>query len=274
MDGTAIELGAFLRAMRERLTPEAAGLPVTGVRRTPGLRRQEVAQLAAVSIDWYIRLEQGRVGTPGAAVLDAISAALRLSDAERAHLHLIARGAQPPRHHPAQELPASTRRILDGMPLLPAYAMDFRHDVLAANAAATAVFGDTFGSGVNTAHLVFLDPETKTGQLDWERIAREEVGALRTELAQHPGDARLLEVIAELRRESQEFATLWNDHAVGERPHGVKRIRHAQAGILTVCYDTLVPPGVTTHSLVILTPADAATETALRTLVTGENATG
>ncbi|WP_405488079.1 helix-turn-helix transcriptional regulator [Nocardia sp. NBC_00511] len=269
MDGTGsgAELGAFLRAMRERLTPEAAGLPGGGQRRTPGLRRQEVAQLAAVSIDWYIRLEQGRVGMPGAAILDALAEALRLTDAERAHLHLVARGAQPPNRQRPVAPPESLHTILDGMPLLPAYLMDFRLDVLAHNAAASALFGPGFRPGVNAARITLLDPDTRAAQLDWERIARETVGNLRRNAARQPDDPRLLEVITELRGESPEFAAWWDDHTVQDRTHGSKRIRHATAGDLTVCYDQLTSPDGSDHALVILTPADDASATVIGNLL-------
>ncbi|MGV9413767.1 helix-turn-helix transcriptional regulator [Nocardia sp. NPDC003693] len=262
------ELGAFLRAMRERLSPADAGLPVTGRRRTPGLRRQEVAELAAVSIDWYIRLEQGRAVSPGAAVLDAVSAALHLSEAERAHLHLIARGAQPPPRPASTALSPSVQAILDGMPLLPAYAMDYRCDVLARNTAAAALFGDSFAPGVNTAHLLFLDPATRTAQLDWDRVARETVGNLRLNQARHPDDPRLREVINELHTASSDFATWWNDHTVQDRSHGTKRIHHPAAGTLTLTYDTLLTPDATDTRLYVLTPATPATAQALTTLLT------
>ncbi|MGW4241809.1 helix-turn-helix transcriptional regulator [Nocardia sp. NPDC004722] len=256
------ELGAFLRAMRERLSPEDAGLRSVGTRRTPGLRRQEVAQLAAVSIDWYIRLEQGRVGTPGAAILDALADALRLTDAERSHLHLIGRGAQPPTRR-VVEPPASLRAVLDGMPSLPAYLSDFRLDVLARNTAAAALFGPGFESGVNAAQLTLLDPGIRATQLDWERVARETVGNLRRNLARHPDDARLGQVIDELHRRSAEFTGWWNDHTVQDRSHGSKRIRHPEAGEMTVCYDNLTSPDGADHSLTVLTPADPASAAVL-----------
>ncbi|MFE3754323.1 helix-turn-helix transcriptional regulator [Nocardia tengchongensis] len=270
MDPTASgsELGAFLRAMRERLTPAQAGLPNVGRRRTPGLRRQEVAQLAAVSIDWYIRLEQGRVGTPGAAVLDALAAALHLTDAERAHLHLIARGATPPTRTTPSAPPASLLAILDGLTALPAYLTDFRLDVLARNTAAVALFGPDFGPGVNTARLTLLDPGIRATQLDWERVARETVGNLRRNDARHPGDPRLRDLITELRTDSPEFATWWEDHTVQDRSHGTKRIRHPEAGDLTVTYDNLTSPDGADHTITVLTPADPATTTALRTILT------
>ncbi|NUS14501.1 MAG: helix-turn-helix domain-containing protein [Streptomyces sp.] len=264
------ELAQFLRAMRARLTPRDVDLPDVGRRRTPGLRRQEVAQLAAVSIDWYIRLEQGRVGVPGAAVLDAVAGALRLSPAERQHLHLVARGEAPPAAYVPAPVTASLRALLDGMPLTPAYVVDFRMDVLARNAAAAALFGEDFGTGEagNTAWLMF-SPSSKlrAAQLDWERIARETVGNLRANRARHPDDPRLAELVAELHRISPEFAGWWDDHTVRTRSHGTKRLRHPAAGELTVRYDVLATCDGSEQYLVAVTPADAPAEHALRRLV-------
>ncbi|HEU5024295.1 MAG TPA: helix-turn-helix transcriptional regulator [Spirillospora sp.] len=263
------ELAAFLRAARERVRPADVGLPDLGRRRTPGLRRQEVAELAAVSVDWYVRLEQGRVGTPGSAVLDGIAAALLLSPAERVHLHLIARGEAPPPQHVPAPLGGSLRAVLDGMPLLPAYVVDFRFDVLARNAAAAALFGPKFGHGRlgNTARMLFLDPETRETNLDWAAFAAEMVGNLRGNQARHPDDAHLAELIAELRAASREFAAWWDDQHVHERSRGTKRIRHATAGTMTVAYDMLAALDGSDQRLFVLTPADEPSERALRTLV-------
>jgi transcriptional regulator with XRE-family HTH domain len=276
------ETGAFLRAMRGRLRPEDVGLAaVPGRRRTPGLRRQEVAELAAVSIDWYIRLEQGRAGAPGVAVLDGIADALRLSPAERDYLHLIARRETPvPRPGPADPaagpvpVAASLRAMLAGMPLLPAYVIDHCYQVLAWNEAATALFGADFGTPGrdNSARLLFLDAATRAGQLSWEQIARETVGAIRAALARYRDDARLRALIAELCAGSPEFAAWWDDQTVRERTHGVKRIWHDEVGVLTVTYDFLAVGDGATGSeqrLVVLTPHDPASEAALRTLVVG-----
>ncbi|MEZ0108846.1 transcriptional regulator with XRE-family HTH domain [Catenulispora sp. EB89] len=257
--------------MRGRLAPEDVGLRSVGRRRTPGLRRQEVAELAAVSIDWYIRLEQGRAGAPGSAVLDALAAALRLSPVEREYLHLTARGEAPPRPLPDRPEGVSTslRAILDGMPALPAYVLDHSFDVLAHNAAATAMFGDGFGhgTGANAALLLFLDGATRSSQLSWEQIARETVGALRANAAKYPDDPRLQAVIARLRAGNRDFATWWDDHTVGERSSGVKRVAHPAAGVLTVAYDVLTAPGASEQRLVVLTPVGAETEQRLRGLV-------
>lgn len=264
------ELARFLRAMRGRLGPADVGLPDEGRRRTPGLRRQEVAQLAAVSIDWYIRLEQGRVGVPGTAVLDAVADALRLSPAERRHLYLVARGEAPPVAYAPAPVTASLRMLLDGMPLWPAYVLDFRMDVLARNAAALALFGDDFGTGdaVNTAWLIFApDSPLRAAQLDWARVARETVGNLRANHARHPGDPRLTALVAELHALSPEFAAWWDDHTVRTRAHGTKRLRHPTAGELTVGYDVLATCDGSEQYLVAVTPADAAAERALRRLL-------
>jgi PAS domain-containing protein len=264
-----VELAHFLRAMRARLRPEEVGLPSGGRRRTPGLRRQEVAQLASVSIDWYIRLEQGRVGTPGTAVLDAVAQALRLSPAEHQHLHLIARGQAPVAPHVPAPVGASLRMLLDGMPLIPAYVVDFRLDVLARNDAAAALFGEKFGTGAaaNVAELLFLDPHVRGVQLDWARVAGETVGNLRANLARHPGDARLRQLVALLRDRSADFRAWWEDHTVKQRAHGTKRIAHPAVGQLTVCYDFLATLQGSDQCLVAVTPADPATERSLRRLV-------
>ncbi|MCO5971503.1 helix-turn-helix transcriptional regulator [Actinoallomurus soli] len=264
------DLAEFLRVMRARVRPEDVGLPVAGNRRTPGLRRQEVAQSAAISVEWYTRLEQGRVGSPGATVLDALARALRLSESERHHLHLIARGeAPPPRHRPAP-VGAALQELLCGMPLLPAYVVDFRFDVLARNEPAAALFGADFGSGDtgNVARMLFLVPRIRAMQLDWTRIARETVGNLRANLARHRTDARLRALVDELRHRSDDFAAWWNDQTVRERANGTKRIRHEAGGELTVRYTTLATLDNSDQYLIAVTPADAASERALRRIVT------
>jgi transcriptional regulator with XRE-family HTH domain len=267
--GRRPELAAFLTAARARLRPADVGVPDTGRRRTPGLRRQEVAQLAAVSVDWYTRLEQGRVGMPGAAVLDALAEALRMSDPERRHLHVIARDEVPARRERAVPVRGSLLALLDGVPLLPAYVADFRFDVLAHNDAAAALFGPGFGEGEagNVLRTLFLDETSRALQLDWERVAREMVGNVRANLARHRDDARLRELVTELCCRSPEFAEWWAGLTVQERTHGRKRLRHPAGGELTLCYDVLGALDGSDRRLVVLTPADAATERALRRIV-------
>lgn len=267
--GRQAELGAFLVASRARLQPEDVGLRVVGRRRTPGLRRQEVAELAAVSIDWYIRLEQGRAGAPGSAVLDAIAGALQLSPAEREYLHLTARGEAPPRRVVRAPVSPSLHAILAGLPLLPAYVIDHCFDILARNNAAAAFFGEAFGTSAvgNSAALVFLDADTRRTQLSWEQVARETVGALRANLARCPDDQRLREVVAELAAGSPEFATWWADQTVRERSRGMKWVRHDVGGEMSLRYELLGMLDGSDQRLVVLTPADEGAERALRRLV-------
>ena len=203
-------------------------------------------------------------------MLDSVAAALRLSPAERQHLHLIARGEAPTERHVPAPVGRSLRTLLDGMPLLPAYVIDFRFDVLAHNRAASALFGAAFGTAPgadNVARLLFADPDVHSTQLDWARIARETVGNLRANLARHRDDQELLALIAELRSESPEFAAWWEDHTVEERAHGSKRIRHDLVGELAVCYDTMAALDGSDQWLVVVTPADATAEQGLRTLI-------
>jgi len=261
------ELSAFLRAMRARVRPADVGLPELGRRRTPGLRRQEVAQLAAVSIDWYIRLEQGRVGAPGAAVLDAVAGALVLTEAERHHLHLIARGEAPPTRLVPGPASASLRTLLGSMPTTPAWIVDFRFDVLAHNAAAVALFGPGFAVATNTARPLFLDPGAREFQLDWTRIAREHVGNLRANLTRHPDDPRLRELIGELCAKSKDFAHWWEDRTVQERTNGTKRVLHPVAGVMTLCYDVLAVQDGSGQRLAVITPADERSGRALGSVV-------
>ncbi|RMI32938.1 helix-turn-helix transcriptional regulator [Nocardia stercoris] len=262
------ELGAFLRAARERLSPAAVGLPDTGRRRTPGLRRQEVAQLAAVSVDWLIRLEQGRAGTPGSAVLDGIADALRLAPDERTHLHLLARGEAPPVARTPGPVRSSLRLILDSLPW-PGYLMDHRYEILARNDAAAALFGADFGTGAasNSARLIFLAPDVRAVQLNWEQIARETVGYLRLTATRYPDDAELARLIAELRSESPEFAAWWDDHTVRERNFGTKVIRHRDVGDIPVAYDMLAAPDGSGQILAVVTPVGPAAARALQTLI-------
>jgi PAS domain-containing protein len=273
-DRRGAEVGAFLRSMRARLRPEDVGLADLGRRRTPGLRRQEVAERAAVSIEWYIRLEQGKAGAPGSAVLDGIAEALLMSPAEREYLHLTARGEVPPPRRGTTRVEPSLRAIMDGMPLLPAYVIDHCFDILAHNLAANAMFGEKFGDGAhdNASRILFLDPRTRGSQLSWEQIAKETVGALRGSFARHRDDSRLAALIDELREASAEFATWWDDHTVQERTHGTKRVQHPEVGVLTVAYDFLAV-GDSGQRLVVVTPCDPATERALRTLVAASSET-
>ncbi|MFC9507986.1 helix-turn-helix transcriptional regulator [Streptomyces sp. NPDC057002] len=290
MDG---ELGDFLRSRRARIQPEEVGLPSYGRRRVPGLRREEVAQLAGVSVDYYVRLEQGRgPGDPSRtksggvsdAVLDAVARVLRLDEAEHAYLRAVARPrrvesapAAPPRSAPgeaASRVRPGVRLILDGMDRNPAYVLDHRMDVLGWNALADALL-DFTGPGSaerNIPRRVFLDPAAREIYPDWAAIAGQTVAHLRLQAGHHPGDAATGELVAELSRADEDFRGLWADHRVKPCDHGVKQLRHPVAGLLTLPYETLAIPGAPDQMIVAYTP-EPGSETAERLALLGSWAT-
>ncbi|WP_116244246.1 helix-turn-helix domain-containing protein [Nocardiopsis sp. FIRDI 009] len=242
------ELSEFLRSRRARLKPEDVGLPDVGrYRRVPGLRREELAQLAGVSVAYYTRLEQGRGQGVSSEVLDAIARTLRLTAAEHAHLtHL----AQPKRHRrkPAartQQVRSSLRQLLDSLTGVPAYVIGRRLDILAWNRMATALFGD-WGAlpprERNWARLVFLRPDYREVFAEWETKASDTVSQLRMDAGYHVDDAQLAALVGELSMKSDVFRRLWAAHDVKDRGHGVKRIRHPVAGELTLSFETFALP--------------------------------
>lgn len=265
----ADELGDFLRAARSRLSPADVGLSGGGRRRTPGLRREEVAHLASVSVDWYTRLEQGRARRPGTDILDAVATALQLTDAEREHLFILGQGDRPRGAEPlpASDVAGSIRTLLDEMPYTPAYLTDVRFTILAHNAAFTALFGADVSVGDNIARLTFLDPATRVSQLDWEELARETVGHLRANAARHPGDALLRALVDELCSASEDFARRWADHTVEQRSHGHKRIAHSSGAVVAVNYDLFGLLDGSERMLMTMTPVDPHAASTLRELV-------
>ncbi|MFJ5776055.1 helix-turn-helix domain-containing protein [Streptomyces sp. NPDC093094] len=246
--GTALdrraELSEFLRTRRARLKPQDVGLPEYGRhRRVPGLRREELAQLAGVSVAYYTRLEQGNGRNVSAEVLDAIARALRLTDAEHAHLtHL----AKPKQHKkkPAgrtQQVRASLEQLLDTLDAVPAYVVGRRTDVLAWNRMAAALFGDwaELPAGQrNWARLVFLQPGYHELFLDWEQKAIDIVCQLRMDAGCHPDDPRLSALVGELSVKSEQFRRLWATHDVKEKSHGVKLLRHPLVGELSLRFES------------------------------------
>lgn len=236
------ELSEFLRLRRDRLRPVDVGLPERGQRRVPGLRREEIASLAGVSTDYYVRLEQGRNITASEGVLDAIARALRLDEAERAHLHHLAK----PR--PARRSPARPQRVRPGVHLLldrlstPAFVLGRRLDVLATNRLARALLVDFDAMAAaerNHARWVFLDPRARDLYVDWETVARDNVAVLRMDVGSHPDDAALSALIGQLSVASPEFARWWADHDVLVRGHGAKRFRHPVVGEIELRYEAL-----------------------------------
>ncbi|GGL76535.1 DNA-binding protein [Streptomyces fumigatiscleroticus] len=238
------ELSEFLRTRRARLKPEDVGLPSFGRhRRVPGLRREELAQLAGVSVAYYTRLEQGNGRNVSAEVLGSIARALRLTDAEHAHLtHL----AKPKQHKkkaaaPTQQVRGALRQLLDTMDGFPAYVTGRRSDILAWNRMAAAVFGDWAelpAQERNWARMVFLRPDYRELFVEWDQKASDMVSYLRMDAGCHPDDPRLAALVGELSVKSDEFRRLWAAHDVKEKSYGVKRLRHPLVGDLTLSFET------------------------------------
>ncbi|MFD9442361.1 helix-turn-helix transcriptional regulator [Streptomyces sp. NPDC060006] len=232
------ELSEFLRTRRARLKPEDVGLPDYGrYRRVPGLRREELAQLAGVSVAYYTRLEQGNGQHVSAEVLDAIARALRLSDAEHAHLTHLAKPKQQKKKPAgrAQQVRGPLRTLLDTMDGVPAILVGRRSDILVWNRMAAAVFGDWAelpAREQNWARLVFLRPEYRDLFVDWEHKASDVVAQLRMDAGSHPNDPRLSALVGELSVKSEEFRRLWATHDVKEKCHGIQRLHHPLVGEL------------------------------------------
>ncbi|GAA0471903.1 DNA-binding protein [Paractinoplanes deccanensis] len=262
------ELGAFLRTRRARLTPAEAGLVSYGHRRVPGLRREELAQLAGVSHTYYMRLEQGQSRHASASVIEALARALRLSADERAHLFHLAELFEGPRPAPLAAPRAALVRLLNAMPDVPAVLVDRHTTVLAWNPLGRALlaFHET-RPGVNLARLLFLDPHTRDLYPDWHTEACRAVASLRLVAGRHPGDRALTELIGELCVRSDEFARLWADHPVAECVTGHKLLRHPVVGDLTLDFEILQSPDGSGQRLMTY-PAepDTPAATALRLL--------
>ncbi|GHE48983.1 helix-turn-helix domain-containing protein [Streptomyces griseoaurantiacus] len=238
------ELSEFLRTRRARLKPEEVGLPSFGRhRRVPGLRREELAQLAGMSVAYYTRLEQGNGRNVSAEVLDAIAGALRLSDAEHAHLLDLAKPKRQKRKSVArtQQVRVALLQLLETVDTVPAYVSGRRTDILAWNRMAASLFGDWGRLPVgerNWSRLVFLDPEYRDRFVDWGQKASDMVSWLRMDAGRHPDDPRLSALVGELSVKSEEFRRLWAEHDVKEKSHGVKRMRHPLVGDLTLSFET------------------------------------
>ncbi|MFC4031225.1 helix-turn-helix domain-containing protein [Streptomyces polygonati] len=276
------ELREFLRTRRARITPEEAGLtPAPGVRRVPGLRREEVAQLAGVSVDYYVRLERGRGSNVSEAVLDAIARALRLNDDERGHLFAVARPARTrPRPLPPQRVRPGLYRVLETMTEVPAIVVGRRTDVLATNRLARALYTDFDALPYrerNMSRFIFLDEAARGLYPDWEEVARSSVATLHLYAGQHPHDPRLAELIGELSVRDPDFRRWWADHDVHRRTFGSKRFHHPVVGDLTLDYEALTVTGDPDQVLGLYTAEPGSpSEEALRLLASwsGEVATG
>jgi transcriptional regulator with XRE-family HTH domain len=261
------EVRDFLASRRARITPEQAGLPAYGgKRRVPGLRREEVALLAGVSIDYYIRLERGNLDGVSESVLEALARALQLDEAERAHLLDLARAAsttQWTRRRPAkQQVRPSVQRILDAITGAAAYVRNERLDILGANQLGYAVFSEWYVDSarpVNHARFVFLSPRATQFYVDWESAADDAVGILRAAAGQDPYDRGLSDLVGELSTRSEPFRTRWAAHNVRFHRSGVKRFHHPVVGDLELTYDAMELPADPGLRLVTYT-AEAGSE--------------
>ncbi len=260
--GTRDEIKAFLTTRRARITPDQAGLPAYGGRRrVKGLRREEVAMLAGISVEYYTRLERGTARGVSEEVLEGLARALQLDEAERTHLYDLVRATQanaPARRRSAQErVRPSVQQILDAMTDVPAFVRNDRLDVLAANGLGRAFYSEIYADPIqppNTGRFVFLSPRAREFFLDWDRIAADTVGILRQSAGRDPYDKRLSDLIGELSTRSDEFRVRWAAHDVNLHRSGVKRFHHPVVGDLTLTFEALHLPGDPSQQMLVYTP--------------------
>ncbi|TCC19619.1 helix-turn-helix transcriptional regulator [Kribbella speibonae] len=259
------QLGEFLQSRRARVRPEDVGLRPGNDRRVAGLRREEVALLASVSVDYYVRLEQGRAGNPSTAVLTAVADALRLDQAERDHLRQLACSA-PPAVPPTAPVRPQLKAMIEAMPG-PAILVDRLSNVLAWNAAALEVVADFNDPAQrNLARLYFLDPSSREYYADWETVAQDAVALLQRAAAEYADDTELDDLVDELRTASPDFDRFWTTQNVQNRSHCPKTLNHPTGGELTFTLESLQLPGDDGQYVITYTPADPATTTWLTDL--------
>ena len=274
------EFGAFLRTRREKLTPASVGLAEGFRRRTPGLRREEVALLAGVGTTWYTWLEQGRDVRPSAEVLSALADALKLDPAERRHLFVL-NDRPPPETQPAgpERVEDSLRRMLESLTSQPSYVLGRRWDVLAWNRAAERLFGDygrLTGDERNIMHMVFANAAHRRLLVDWEELAPVSLAMFRADSARYAGDPDFERLIATLMKSSREFRKWWPRHEVLRRLSSQKRIRHQTAGRMVFEYTSFAVTDYPDMKLVVYTPLEEAQsvkklEALLHGVTLGEN---
>jgi transcriptional regulator with XRE-family HTH domain len=248
---TSSDIREFLTSRRAKITPAAAGLPdFGGRRRVQGLRREEVALLAGISVEYYTRLERGNATGVSADVLEGVVRALHLDEAERQHLFDLVRTANrsgaSPRRRPNQErVRPVVQRILDEMVRVPAYVRNGRLDILAANRLGEALYAEVLADPVrpaNVARFLFLSPRSCDFFADWETIANDAVALLRAEAGRDPYDRRVSDLVGELSTRSDEFRVRWAAHDVKFHRTGTKRIHHPEVGDLTLTFEALELP--------------------------------
>lgn len=280
-DRKSSELADFLSARRAQLSPPEVGLSdEVARRRVPGLRREELARLAGVSVDYYTRLEQGRSRSASRDVLDALAAALQLNDAERQHLHQLARPqpAHRKRRPKPQSVDVATLRLLELLDQVwsPAFVLGRRLDVLAHNRLAGALvteFRDLPAPQRNQARFVFFDPHARELYADWDEVAADTVAMLRLDAGRYPDDERLSVLVGDLSIHSVEFRSWWSNHNVERRTTGTKAYHHPLVGDVTVNYQALNPSADPDQILIVYTTEPgSADETALRLLANWHDA--
>lgn len=243
------DLSEFLTSRRAKLTPAVVGLPdFGGRRRVPGLRREEVALLAGMSAEYYKRLERGNATGVSEAVIDGVSRALHLTEAEHAHLFDLIRtandGAHPQRRRPSRknQLTAGMQQTIDAMSTVPVFVQNGRLDAIATNKLGLALFSEMFDHArppVNAARFVFLDPRAQTFYQDWDSNTRQIVAILRAEAGRSPYDRKLSDLVGELSTRSDLFRRLWGAHDVREHRTGIKSLHHPIVGALDLTYQSM-----------------------------------
>lgn len=270
-------LGTYLKDRRAKLDPAAFGLSGPR-RRTPGLRREEVAQRANISATWYTWLEQGRGGAPSADVLDRIARALMLTDVEREHLFLLGLGRPPAvRYQTAEGVTPRLQRVLDALTLSPALVKTATWDVVAWNRAAAAVLTD-YGSlppeQRNILRLIFLDPRVRAAQFDWDGVARFVVAAFRADAARAGATAKVEALVDELCRLSPEFEAMWRNNDVRSYGEGVKRLRHPLAGPIAFEFSAFGVDGRPDLGMIVYNPATLEDTERVRSLIEAKETAG
>jgi transcriptional regulator with XRE-family HTH domain len=264
-------LGSFLKDRRTKLDPAALGFSLTR-RRTPGLRREEVAQRANVSATWYTWLEQGRGGAPSGDVLNRIARALMLTDVEREHLFLLGLGRPPEvRYQAAEGVTPRLQRVLDALELSPAYVKNSTWDIVAWNRAASVVLADYAALPAeqrNGLRLVFCNPRVRAAMPNWQSDSRFVVAAFRADVARAGAAHKVEALVDDLCRASPEFAAMWRDNDVrSSYGEGPKQVRHPRAGRIALEYSAFAVDGRSDLSMVIYNPATPADADKVRSLV-------
>ena len=266
-------LGAYLRNRRTKLDPASFGLSASR-RRTPGLRREELALRANISTTWYTWLEQGRGGRPSADVLDRIARALTLTEVEREHLFLLGLGRPPEVHYHGggDAITPRLQRLLDALTFSPALVRTATWDVVAWNQAAAAVLTDYAALAPdqrNILRLMFCDTRIRAAQSEWETVARFVVGAFRIDAARAGADAEIAPLVDELCRASPEFASMWRDCDVQTHGDGVKHLRHPLLGPIALEYSAFSVDGRPDLSMIVYNPATPADQKRIGSLING-----